>query len=249
MSPLRARMIEDMTLAGLAAGTQKIYIQSVRRLATHYRRSPDQLSEEEVRAYLLGLRQGGAARGTFKTSQYGLRFLYSHTLERVWGLFGEKRSLPRVRGGCLSRRRRIRSGICSALSATMPWKYPPGVERKCFAGLAETIPIAIAPARGPWRDKPRPTVTATRQARHAASRRRRQPLARPGVATSATAAATAPASSARRSTAAARCHCPSAAGPAAAPPLPCLLCLLSDVGPGGRIALAYVLRAGLGGSF
>jgi len=41
MSPLRARMIEDMTLAGLAAGTQKIYIQSVRRLAAHYRRSPD----------------------------------------------------------------------------------------------------------------------------------------------------------------------------------------------------------------
>jgi hypothetical protein len=44
MSPLRARMIEDMTLAGLAVGTQKIYIQSVRRLAAHYRRSPDQLS-------------------------------------------------------------------------------------------------------------------------------------------------------------------------------------------------------------
>jgi predicted DNA-binding transcriptional regulator YafY len=91
MSPLRARMIEDMTLAGLAAGTQKIYVQSVRRLAAHYRRSPDQLTEEEVRAYLLGLRQGGAARGTFKTSQYGLRFLYRHTLDRAWGLFGEKK--------------------------------------------------------------------------------------------------------------------------------------------------------------
>jgi len=91
MSPLRARMIEDMTLAGLAAETQKIYIQSVRRLAAHYRRSPDQLSEEEVRAYLLGLRQSGAARGTFKTSQYGLRFLYCRTLDRVWGLFGEKK--------------------------------------------------------------------------------------------------------------------------------------------------------------
>jgi integrase/recombinase XerD len=60
-------------------------------LVAHYRRSPDQLSEEEVRAYLLGLRQGGAARGTFKTSHYGLRFLYCHTLERVWGLFGEKK--------------------------------------------------------------------------------------------------------------------------------------------------------------
>ena len=41
MSPLRARMIEDMTLAGLAVGTQKIYTQAVSRLAKHYRRSPD----------------------------------------------------------------------------------------------------------------------------------------------------------------------------------------------------------------
>src|SRR3954452_4885758 len=91
MSPLRARMIEDMTLAGLAAGTQKSYIQAVYQLAAHYRRSPEQLSEEEVRAYLLGLRQNGAARGTFKISQYGLRFLYCHTLNRVWGLFGGKK--------------------------------------------------------------------------------------------------------------------------------------------------------------
>ena len=91
MSPLRTRMIEDMILAGLAAGTQQLYVQAVCQLAAHYRRSPDQLSEEEVRAYLLGLRQNGAARGTFKISQYGLRFLYCHTLERVWGLFGEKK--------------------------------------------------------------------------------------------------------------------------------------------------------------
>jgi len=91
MSPLRARMIEDMTLAGLAEGTQKIYIQAVRRLAAHYRRSPDELGEEEVRGYLLGLRQRGVARGTFKTGQYGLRFLYRHTLGRAWGLFGGKK--------------------------------------------------------------------------------------------------------------------------------------------------------------
>ena len=76
MSPLRARMIEDMSLAGLAKGTQKIYVQAVRRLAAHYRRSPDLLSEEEVRGYLLGLRQRGVARGTFQTSRFGLRFFY-----------------------------------------------------------------------------------------------------------------------------------------------------------------------------
>jgi Phage integrase, N-terminal SAM-like domain len=91
VSPLRQRMIEDMTLAGLAAGTQQHYIQAVRRLAAHYRRSPEQLSEEEVRAYLLDLCQRGVARGTFQSNQYGLRFLYHHTLSRGWGLFGEKK--------------------------------------------------------------------------------------------------------------------------------------------------------------
>jgi hypothetical protein len=50
-----------MTLAGLAVGTQKIYIQPV-RVAAHYRRSPDQLSEEEVRTYLPDLCQRGAWR-------------------------------------------------------------------------------------------------------------------------------------------------------------------------------------------
>ncbi|HTV80749.1 MAG TPA: site-specific integrase [Steroidobacteraceae bacterium] len=91
MSPLRVRMLEDMKLAGLAKGTQKLYVSAVYRLTVHYRRSPDQLSEEEVRRYLLGLRERGLARGTFKTAQYGLRFFFRHTLGRAWGLFGEKK--------------------------------------------------------------------------------------------------------------------------------------------------------------
>jgi integrase/recombinase XerD len=48
-------------------------------------------ARKRVWGYLLDLRQRGAARGTFKTGQYGLRFLYRHTLGRAWGLFGEKR--------------------------------------------------------------------------------------------------------------------------------------------------------------
>jgi hypothetical protein len=36
MSPQRARMIEDMILAGFARGTQKLYVQAVRRLTAHY---------------------------------------------------------------------------------------------------------------------------------------------------------------------------------------------------------------------
>jgi hypothetical protein len=61
-------MTEDMRVAGLAAGTQRIYLDGVRRLARHYRRAPDELSEAEVRTYLLGLRERGVALGTFKTN-------------------------------------------------------------------------------------------------------------------------------------------------------------------------------------
>jgi hypothetical protein len=91
MTALRSRMTEDMRVAGLAAGTQRIYLGGVRRLAKHYRRAPDQLSEAEVRAYLLGLRERGVALGTFKTNHGGIQFLYRRTLDRRWPLFGEKK--------------------------------------------------------------------------------------------------------------------------------------------------------------
>jgi site-specific recombinase XerD len=94
------RMIEDMELSGLAAGTQAIYIDAVRKLAAHYRRSPDQLSEEEVRAYIVSLRERGAARGTFKTNYYGMRYLYRYSLDRDWALFSKKRFGCRDRSGC-----------------------------------------------------------------------------------------------------------------------------------------------------
>lgn len=99
MSPLRKRMIDDMKLAGLSSTTHTIYINAVRGLAAHYRRSPDQLSEEEVRAYLLGMRERGAARGTFKANHYGIQFLYRNTLNFDWALFSKKRSVSPSRSG------------------------------------------------------------------------------------------------------------------------------------------------------
>ena len=100
MSPLRMRMIEDMKLAGLSPATQATYIDAVRKLAAHYRRSPDQLSEEEVRGYILSLRERGVARGTFKTNYYGIRYLYRYTLNWDWALFSKKTSVCRARSGC-----------------------------------------------------------------------------------------------------------------------------------------------------
>ena len=91
MSELCERMIADMTSVGLAASTKAVYIQGVRVLAAYYRRSPDQLSEGEVRSYLLHLRdERGAARGTFQPHHGGIRFLFAHTLDRDWSLFSKK---------------------------------------------------------------------------------------------------------------------------------------------------------------
>ena len=114
MSPLRMRMIEDMKLAGLSPGTQATYIDAVRKLAAYYRRSPDQLSEEEVRAYILHLRERGAARGTFKANYYGIQYLYRYTVSRDWALFAKKRSVCRDRSGCPARLPTPRSAGCLA---------------------------------------------------------------------------------------------------------------------------------------
>ena len=94
MTPLRMRMIETMRAAGLTSGTQAIDLDGVRRLAAHYGRSPELLSEEDVRAYLVGLRERGVALGTFKTNHGGIQFLYRQTLDRDWPLFGKKRIRP-----------------------------------------------------------------------------------------------------------------------------------------------------------
>jgi len=98
MTPLRLRMIEDMNSSGLTTGTQTVYIDAVRGLAKYYGRAPDQLSEEEVRRYLLSLRERGLALGTFKTNHFGIQFLYRHTLDREWALFEKKESARRSNG-------------------------------------------------------------------------------------------------------------------------------------------------------
>ena len=116
MTPLRKRMIEDMKLAGLAAKTQEVYLQAVSALVKHYgNRSPEDLSEEEVRRYLLDVREKGA-RGTFKTCHYGIQFFYRSTLGKDWALF-KKRSGFRSKSGCRRPFAMPRCGVFSMVSA------------------------------------------------------------------------------------------------------------------------------------
>ena len=57
MTPLRQRMIDDMTVRGLAENTRKSYLRAVTGLARHYRRGPDCIEPREVQDYLLFLHE------------------------------------------------------------------------------------------------------------------------------------------------------------------------------------------------
>ncbi len=88
MKQWERRMIEDMELAGLAKSTQKRYLAVARMLAKAHQRSPGRITQEELRRYLLHLRdERGVARGTFQVHYHGIRFLYVSTLGVKSGLF------------------------------------------------------------------------------------------------------------------------------------------------------------------
>lgn len=91
MSTLREKMKQEMILIGLAESTQAIYLKAVTDLNEYYKKSPAKLSESEIKAYLLYLKQQKKlASNTYNTHIYGLRFFYCITLRQP--LF--KLSLP-----------------------------------------------------------------------------------------------------------------------------------------------------------
>lgn len=83
MGKIRDRMEEDMVLRGLGARTRTEYLRCARKLAAFHRRSPAELGEEEVRAFMLDLLvRRGIARSTYMVYLAAIRFLYLFTLGR-----------------------------------------------------------------------------------------------------------------------------------------------------------------------
>jgi integrase/recombinase XerD len=81
MSELRARMIRDMTVRGFSLRTHEAYIRQVVGLARYYRRAPDQLSADEVQAYVAHLFQvRKRSWSTCAQAAHAFRFLYHVTL-------------------------------------------------------------------------------------------------------------------------------------------------------------------------
>jgi integrase/recombinase XerD len=83
MTPLRRRMIDDMTLRNFTPATIEAYVRCVARFARHFRASPDLLGPEQVRAYLLHLLQERhVSLSYYKLTRCALRFFYRETLGR-----------------------------------------------------------------------------------------------------------------------------------------------------------------------
>ena len=81
MTPLRQRMIDAMVLRGFAARTQETYVSAVSLLARHHHRSPELLSDEQVRAYLLHrLQDEQRSRSTVNITACAMRFLVCDVL-------------------------------------------------------------------------------------------------------------------------------------------------------------------------
>jgi integrase/recombinase XerD len=82
ISPLRQRMIDDMTMRNLSANTQETYIRSVAQFSAFHRRSPDKLGVEHVRDFHLHLVSRGLVANSIAVKMAALRFFYGTTLRR-----------------------------------------------------------------------------------------------------------------------------------------------------------------------
>jgi integrase/recombinase XerD len=139
---LRDRMEEDLKLGGYSASTRKIYLLYARQFAGFHRRSPAEMSEPEIRQYLLHLiEERQVSRQTFRQVRAGLKFLYSVTLRRPVEV--EHLAIPRRH----KRLPEILSGteVEALLAATRSLKYRGILMSMYAAGLRVSEACCLRP--------------------------------------------------------------------------------------------------------
>ena len=82
ISPLRARMIEDMTVRGFNEHTRRDYVRHVRAFAAFIGRSPDTATAEDLRRFQLHQTQIGVQPPSINSAVAALRFFFTVTLDR-----------------------------------------------------------------------------------------------------------------------------------------------------------------------
>lgn len=85
MTDLLTRYTEDLQLKGMSERTIKMYVRAVRQLTKHYQKSPEEISDEELREYFLynkNVRKWSRVASTI--SLCGIKHFYTLTLKREW---------------------------------------------------------------------------------------------------------------------------------------------------------------------
>ncbi len=80
MSPLRRRMIDDMTIRNLSPATQRSYLHAVTKFSRYFGHSPERLDLEDVRAFQVHLVATGVSWPALNQTVCALRFFYGVTL-------------------------------------------------------------------------------------------------------------------------------------------------------------------------
>src|SRR5437016_8716048 len=139
MSPLRRRMIEDMTIRKLSPKTQQGYIRTIKNFAVFLGRSPDKASFEDIRRFQLQLATSGAGTPIRNQTVAALRFFFRVTLKRSaiiehTAFIHEPRKLPVVLSP---------EEVARLLDAAPGLKYKAALSVAYGAGLRATEVISL----------------------------------------------------------------------------------------------------------
>jgi integrase/recombinase XerD len=142
VSPLRQRMIEDMTIRKLAPRTQQTYIRCVKDFSAFLGTSPAKASFEDVRRYQLHLVSSGAGAPSINHRLTALRFLFMVTLRKPEAV----QHLPFMRKGRKLPVVLSPEEVSRFLQAAPGLKYKAALSVAYGAGLRASEVVALKPA-------------------------------------------------------------------------------------------------------
>jgi site-specific recombinase XerD len=169
-------MVEDMRLRDYRPKTQQAYEGAVKQFLEHVGRSPEELGDEDVRAYFLHLHEVRKLSPSYiNIAIHGLRFFFIHTLRRDWAIFDLLRVARPKRLPCVLSTQEVRQvlGIIRqpvqrmALTAiyALGLRISEGLGLEAVDIDGERLLVAVRDAKG-RRDRlvplPRPLLTSLR---------------------------------------------------------------------------------------
>jgi len=80
MGALRTKMVEEMRLRNFSSRTEQSYVSAMVGLVKYYHQSPDQLTQEQIRSYLLHLKERGLSPSSRNVAISGMKFFYHQIL-------------------------------------------------------------------------------------------------------------------------------------------------------------------------